>query len=200
MQIEEIKNIWKEQKAKDIEVQTSEHYSSLIDELKKNEAKVKRNYILMTFVMILTIYFVDKTAVEKIINKTVLTWAGFALIYLAILGILVVSWATVIKFKINGVTDSSLEFLKSARERLRLRNRIRTTGIPIYMIFLTLGITLTYIQITSPMDFLFRLTTFFLLYLFVGIVSIITIRKERKKYLEKVKPIEDKIDELLSNI
>lgn len=200
MQIEEIKNIWKEQKAKDIEVQTSEHYSSLLDELKKNEAKVKRNYILMTVVMILTIFFVDKTAVEKIVNKTVLTWAGFGLIYLAILGMLAVSWATVIKFKINGVTESSLEFLKSAREKLRLRNKIRTTGIPVYLLFLTCGITLTYIQITEPMDFILKLVTFTLFYLFIGIVSIITIRKERKKYLERVKPIEDKIDKLLTNI
>lgn len=200
MQIEEIKNIWKQQKAKDIEVQASEHYSSLLDELKKNEAKVKRNYILMTVIMILTIVFIDKTAVEKMTNKTVVTWTGFGMIYLAILGILVVSWATVIKFKVNGVTESSLEFLKSAREKLKLRNKIRTTGIPVYIFFLTAGITLTYIQITEPMDFILKVITFFLFYLFMFIVTFITIRKERKKYMEKVKPIEDKIDDLISNI
>lgn len=200
MQIEEIKNIWKQQKAKDIEVQASEHYSSLLDELKKNEAKVKRNYILMTVVMILTIVFIDKTAVEKIVNKTALTWAGFAMIYLAILGMLFVSWATVIKFKVNGVTDSSLEFLKSAREKLAMRNKIRTTGIPVYILFLTGGITLTYIQITEPMDFIIKAGVFFLFYLFMFIVTFITIRKERKKYIEKVKPIEDKIDSLLSDM
>lgn len=200
MQIEEIKNIWKQQKAKDIEVQASEHYSSLLDELKKNEAKVKRNYILMTVIMILTIVFIDKTAVEKMTNKTVVTWTGFGMIYLAILGILVVSWATVIKFKVNGVTESSLEFLKSAREKLKLRNKIRTTGIPVYIFFLTAGITLTYIQITEPMDFILKVSTFVLFYLFMFIVTFITIRKERKKYMEKVKPIEDKIDDLISNI
>jgi hypothetical protein len=200
MQIEEIKNIWKQQKAKDIEVQASEHYSSLLDELKKNEAKVKRNYILMTVIMILTIVFIDKTAVEKMTNKTVVTWTGFGMIYLAILGILVVSWATVIKFKVNGVTESSLEFLKSAREKLAMRNKIRTTGVPIYIFFLTAGITLTYIQITEPMDFILKVITFFLFYLFMFIVTFITIRKERKKYMEKVKPIEDKIDDLISNI
>lgn len=197
MQIDAIKQIWKEQKAKDIEVRASEHYSSLLDEIKRNEKKIKRNYTLMSLVMIFTIIFIDKTAIERMPDKTWLTWAGYGLIFFAITAIVFVSWATVIKFKVNGVTESSLEFLKSAREKYRLRNKIRTTVVPLYLFTLTLGITLTYIQITEPLDFIIKFLIFFLLYLFIALVSFFTIKKEKRKYLKTIKPIEDKMDMLL---
>lgn len=197
MQIDAIKQIWKEQKAKDIEIKTSVHYSSLLDEIKRNEKKIKRNYALMSLVMILTVIFIDKTAIEKMPYKTWLTWTGYGLIFFAMAAIVFVSWATVIKFKVNGVTESSLEFLKSAREKYMLRNKIRTTGVPLYLFTLTLGITLTYVQITEPHDFIIKFLIFLLLYLFIGVVSFFTIRKEKRKYIKTIKPIEDKMDMLL---
>lgn len=198
MEIEEIKNIWKEQKAKDIEVKSSQYYSSLFDDLKKNEDKTKKTYILMSFLMLVTIFVIDKTAIEGMINKTLLTWAGFIMIYIAIVGIIFVSWSTVIKFKINNVTESSLDFLKMAREKLRLRNKLRTTGIPIYIALLTLGITLTYVQITEPMQTGYKILSYTLFYIFITFITIISVRKEHRKYLNNVKPIEDKIDSLIA--
>lgn len=198
MEIDDIKGLWKEQKAKDTEIKTSGYYSGLLEEIKKNEDKAVRNYKIMSFLMILTIFIIDRTAIERIPDKTVLTWLGFGMVYFAIICILFVSWSTVIKFKINNITESSLEFLKMAREKLTLRNKIRTIGIPFYIALLTAGISLTYIQITERMSFEFRLLTYSLFYLFMIIITVISIRKEKKKYFEKVKPIEDKIDSLLA--
>ena len=198
MEIEEIKNLWKEQKTKDIEIKSSQYYSSLLDGLKKNEAKVKRNYIIMSIAMLFTIFFIDKVAVESMSDKTVLTWVGFGLIYLAITAIIYVSWATVIKFDSGFLTESSLEFLRSAREKLRLRNRLRTIGIPAYTLLLTVGITFVYIQVTGLMEMHYKVLTFSLFYLFMGIITFVSYLREKKKYLKEVKPIEDKIDALIN--
>lgn len=198
MEIEEIKNLWKEQKTKDIEIRSTQYYTSLLDGLKKNEAKVKRNYIIMSIAMLFTIFFIDKVAVESMSDKTVLTWAGFGLIYLAIAAIIYVSWATVIKFDVKGLTDTSLEFLKTAREKLRLRNKLRTIGIPVYTVLLTLGITFVYIQVTAPMELMYKVITYSLFYLFMAVITVVSYKREKKKYLKEVKPIEDKLDTLLS--
>lgn len=198
MEIDEIKNIWTGQKAADTRVKSSGYYTSLLDEIQKNEKKTKRNYLLMSLVMLLTIFFIDRTAVESIPDKTPVTWGGFILIYLAIGGIVFVSWASVIKFKINGITESSLDFLKKAREKLMLRNKIRTIGMPLYIGLLTLGISLTYIQITSRMQAHYRVMTYAGLYIFIITITTIAMKKEKKKYLKHVKPIEDKIDALIT--
>lgn len=198
MEIDDIKGLWKEQKSKDTEIKTSGYYSGLLEEIQKNEVKAVRNYKIMSFLMVLTIFIIDRTAVSQIPDKTLLTWLGFGMIYFAIICILFVSWSTVIKFKINNITESSLEFLKMAREKLALRNKIRTVGIPVYITLLTAGISLTYIQITEPMGTLAKVLTYSLFYLFMITITLISVRKEKKKYLEKVKPIEDKIDSLLA--
>jgi len=198
VEIEEIKNLWKEQKTKDIEIKSTQYYTSLLDGLKKNEKKVKRNYIIMSIAMLFTIFFIDKVAVESMSDKTVLTWAGFGLIYLAIAAIVYVSWATVIKFDVNGLTNSSLEFLRTAREKLRLRNKLRTIGIPIYTVLLTLGITFVYIQVTAHMEMMYKVITYSLFYLFMAVITVVSYKREKKKYLNEVKPIEDKLDTLLS--
>ena len=198
MEIEEIKNLWKEQKTKDIEIRSTQYYTSLLDGLKKNETKVKRNYIIMSIAMLFTIFFIDKVAVESMSDKTVLTWVGFGMIYLAIAAIIYVSWATVIKFDVKGLTDTSLEFLKTAREKLRLRNKLRTIGIPVYTVLLTLGITFVYIQVTAPMELMYKVITYSLFYLFMAVITVVSYKREKKKYLNEVKPIEDKLDTLLS--
>lgn len=198
MEIEEIKNIWKEQKARDNEVKTSGYYSSLLEQLEKNEKKTKRNYIYMSIILLLTIAFIDRTAVESMHDKTFLTWTGFGLIYLAMAAMITVSWATVIKFKINSITESSMDFLKRAKEKLTLRNKIRTIGVPVYISLLTIGITFTYIQITGPMKTGYRILTFAVFYAFIISVSAAAYKKEKKKYIKNVKPIEDRINELLS--
>lgn len=199
MEIEKIKNLWKEQKSKDIEVKSTHYYTSLLDGLKRNEKKVKRNYIIMSISMLFTIFFIDKVAVESMTDKTILTWVGFGLIYLAIIAIIYVSWATVIKFDVNGITDSSLEFLRSAREKLRLRNKLRTIGIPVYTALLTIGITFVYIQVTALMELKYKIITYTLFYLFIGIITLVSYIREKKKYLKEVKPIEDQIDELTND-
>jgi len=198
VEIEEIKNLWKEQKTKDIEIKSTQYYTSLLDGLKKNEKKVKRNYIIMSIAMLFTIFFIDKVAVESMSDKTVLTWAGFGLIYLAIAAIVYVSWATVIKFDVNGLTDSSLEFLRTAREKLRLRNKLRTIGIPVYTVLLTLGITFVYIQVTAHMEMIYKVITYSVFYLFMAVITVVSYKREKNKYLKEVKPIEDKLDTLLS--
>lgn len=199
MEIEKIKNLWKEQKSKDIEVKSTHYYTSLLDGLKRNEKKVKRNYIIMSISMLFTIFFIDKVAVESMTDKTILTWVGFGLIYLAIIAIIYVSWATVIKFDVNGITDSSLEFLRSAREKLRLRNKLRTIGIPVYTALLTIGITFVYIQVTALLELKYKIITYTLFYLFIGIITLVSYIREKKKYLKEVKPIEDQIDELTND-
>jgi len=198
LEIEEIKNLWKEQKTRDIEIKSTQYYTSLLDGLKKNEKKVKRNYIIMSIVMLFTIFFIDKVAVESMTDKTMLTWAGFWMIYLAIAAIIYVSWATVIKFDVKGLTESSLEFLKTAREKLRLRNRLRTIGIPVYTALLTIGITFVYIQVTAPMELIYKVITYTLFYLLMAIITVFSYKREKKKYLNEVKPIEDKLDTLLN--
>jgi len=198
LEIEEIKNLWKEQKTRDIEIKSTQYYTSLLDGLKKNEKKVKRNYIIMSIVMLFTIFFIDKVAVESMTDKTMLTWAGFWMIYLAIAAIIYVSWATVIKFDVKGLTESSLEFLKTAREKLRLRNRLRTIGIPVYTALLTIGITFVYIQVTAPMELIYKVITYTLFYLFMAIITVFSYKREKKKYMNEVKPIEDKLDTLLN--
>lgn len=199
MEIEKIKNLWKEQKSKDVEVKSTHYYTSLLDGLKRNEKKVKRNYIIMSISMLFTIFFIDKVAVESMTDKTILTWVGFGLIYLAIIAIIYVSWATVIKFDVNGITDSSLEFLRSAREKLRLRNKLRTIGIPVYTALLTIGITFVYIQVTALLELKYKIITYTLFYLFIGIITLVSYIREKKKYLKEVKPIEDQIDELTND-
>lgn len=196
MEFEELKDIWKENKAKDIRFKPGE-YDDIISNLRRSERKVIIRYIFMTFFMSYAFYiFIGKLIGFKRYDD--LTYIGIYLLLIAMVSVGVMVWSTVIILKKNNIINPSVDFLKNINRKFRRRKLIRKVIIPVYMATITLGITLIYIEVLSSVELYLRILIHILVVIIIlGISKFATIREDRR-YERTVKPIETKINELLS--
>lgn len=196
MEIDELKNIWKESGAKDIRFKPGE-YDDLITKLRRSERKVIIRYIFMTFFMSYAFYvFAGKLFGLKRYDD--LTYIGIYLLLIAMVSVGIMVWSTVIILNKNNIINPSVEFLKNINRKFRRRKLIRKVIIPVYMATITVGITLIYIEVLSSVELYLRILIHILVVvLILGISKFATIREDRR-YERTVKPIETKINELLS--
>lgn len=196
MEFDELKDIWKENKAKDISIEPAK-YDGLITQLKKAEKKVIIRYIVMTFFMSFAFYvFIDKLLSFKRYDD--LTYIGIYLLLIAMVSVGVMVWSTVIILKKNNIINPSVEFLKNINGKFRRRKLIRKVIIPIYLATITVGITLVYIEVLSPLAMYLRIIIHILVVIFILGISKLATKREDRRYERTVKPIETKINELLS--
>ncbi len=196
MEFEELKDIWKENKAKNTSIEPAE-YDDLISQVKKAEKKVVIRYIVMTFFMSFAFYvFIEKLLSVKRYDD--LTYTGIYLLLAAMISVGVMVWSTVIILKKNNISNPSIDFLKNINRKLKRRTLIKKIIIPVYLAAITVGITLVYIEVLEPFTAYVRILLHILVLIFIYAVSIIATKRENKLYERTYKPIELKINELLS--
>lgn len=195
MEIDELKNIWKENKpAKS--APDKGMYESVMDVLKKAERKVLFRYGLMSIFMLITFYFLGNVILR---NNTFndLSYAGFYLLFAAMIAVFFMVWSTAIIFRKNHISEPSIDFLKSVKKKFDRRKMVRKIVIPVYLGAIITGITLVYIEVLSGLDILIRLLIHLGVIVFVLIISYFVSKREKKRYEKTYKPIEERIDELL---
>ena len=196
MEFEKLKDIWKENKAKNISIEPAE-YDDLISQVKKAEKKVIIRYIVMTFFMSFAFYvFIEKLLSVKKYDD--LTYIGIYLLLAAMISVGVMVWSTVIILKKNNISNPSIDFLKNINRKLKRRTLIKKIIIPVYLAAITVGITLVYIEVLEPFTAYLRILLHILVLIFIYAVSIIATKRENKLYERTYKPIELKINELLN--
>ncbi len=196
MEFDELKNIWKENKAKNISIEPAE-YDGLISGIKKAEKKVITRYLVMSFFMAFAFYiFIGKILSIKHYNE--LTYIGMYLLLAAMLSVFIMVWSTVIILKKNNISNPSIDFLKNISRKLKRRTLIKKIIIPIYLAAITVGITLVYIEVLAPFTIYMRIFLHILVLIFIFGVSVIATKRENRLYEKTYKPIELKINELLS--
>ncbi len=197
MEFEELKDIWKENKAKTISVSPAQ-YEDFFSQVKKAEKKVIIRYIVMTFFMAFAFYvFIGKLLSYKRYED--LTYIGIYLLLVAMTSVGVMVWSTVIILKKNNISNPSIDFLKNIRRKLKRRALIKRIIIPVYLAAITVGITLVYIEVLEPFSVYIRIFLHILVLIFIYGVSVIATKRENKLYERTYKPIEIKINELLSD-
>jgi fatty acid desaturase len=197
MEIDELKNIYKEKKATD-EITEAGQYDSMMIKLRKAERKVWFRSITMSFFMLFAVYTLGGKAVSVKQHET-LTYAGFYLIFAAMAAVLMFVWSSVIVLKKKEVVTPSIQFLKRAHRKLARRSLIRRIVIPIYLVAITVGITLVYIEVLAPLELLYRLLIHMLVIVFIVGISYIASRRERKRYETIYKPLQLQIEGLLKD-
>ncbi len=198
MEIDDLKNIYKEKKAS-AEFNGPGQYDSLMTQLRRSERKVWIRSGLMTFFMLFAVYTLGGRAVSAK-QYDPLTYAGFYLIFAAMAAVFVFVWSSVIVLRKKEVVTPSIQFLKKARRKLARRSLIRKIVIPVYLTAIIVGITLIYIEVLAPLDLIYRLLIHLLVIVFIIGISYIASRKERKRYETIYKPLESQIDVLLKEI
>ncbi|NOS83964.1 MAG: hypothetical protein HOP31_02390 [Ignavibacteria bacterium] len=197
MEIDELKNIWKENKPGK-SLPEKGMYESVMDVLKKAEKKVLLRYFLMSVFMLITFYFLGNVILG---NNTFndLSYAGFYLLFTAMIAVFFIVWSTAIIFRKNNISNPSIDFLKSVKKKFERRKMVRKIVIPVYLGAIITGITLVYIEVLADLDILIRLLIHFGVIVFVLIISYFVSKREKKRYEKTYKPIEDRIDELLKD-
>lgn len=196
MEFDELKDIWKENKAKNISIEPAE-YDGLISQVKKAEKKVIIRYFVMSFFMAFAFYvFIGKILSVKHYDE--LTYIGMYLLLAAMLSVFIMVWSTVIILKKNNISNPSIDFLKNIGRKLKRRTLIKKIIIPIYLAAITVGITLVYIEVLAPFTMYMRIFLHILVLIFIYGVSVIATKRENRLYEKTYKPIELKINELLN--
>ena len=198
MEIDDLKNIYKEKKAT-AEFTATGEYDSLMTQLRRSERKVWIRSGLMTFFMLFAVYTLGGRAMSTK-QYDPLTYAGFYLIFAAMAAVFIFVWSSVIVLRKKEVVTPSIQFLKKARRKLARRSLIRKIVIPVYLAAITIGITLVYIEVLAPLELLHRLLIHLLVIVFIVGISYIASRRERKRYETIYKPLEAQIDVLLKEI
>ena len=196
MEIEDLKNIWKEQKAEEIKTKGDNNYMDLITGLTALEKKTKRRFIFMTlgeafaFTVILWVMLTGEF-------KSPLTYTGYILVLFDIIVILIAYWSTSINTSSKRVSAPSLDFLKEVVDKFYRRKFIRVYLFPVYFILLAAGITLSYIEILAKASLEKKIIIYAVLYSFFIIVSILGTRRQIRKEKKDVEPIQNKISGLI---
>jgi len=195
MEIDDFKNIWKEQKAENISFKEG-NYGDLITELTKLERKTRRKFIFMTLAEAFAF-----TAVAWIMFsgsfKSPLTYIGYIMVLFDIIAIVTVYWTTAINIQPEILSHPSKDFLRKAVDKFYRRKFIRIYLFPVYFIFLAAGITLSYVEILERMPAEKKILIYVFLYLFFIIVSIWGTRKEIRKEKKETEPIRERISNII---
>jgi len=197
MEIDELKNIWKGNTARNT-IQDGPGGSTLIQMLKKAERKVLVRYLLMSFFMAFAFYILGGK-VLSLKKYDDLTYAGMYLLFAAMIAVFTIVWSTFIIFRKNNVNEPSIDFLKSIRKKIERRKMIRRIIIPVYLAAITLGITLVYIEVLSPLELYLRILIHLFVVVFILAVSYLASKREKRRYERTYKPIEERINDLLKD-
>lgn len=195
MELDELKNIWKENKAKDI-IPGKLDYESLLAKLRKAERKVYIRYILMTFFMAVAFYTLGGK-VLSLKKYDDLTYAGIYLIFAAMISVGIMVWSTVIILSKNDTTSPGIDFLKKVKKKFNRRRLIRKIVIPVYLFAITIGISLVYIEVFSPYSTATRIAVHVGVVIFLLAISFLARRREIARDKRVYAPIEEQIDSLL---
>jgi len=198
MEIDDLKNIFKEKKASGEFTGTGE-YDSLITKLRKSERKVWVRSMLMTFFMGSAFYILGGKVLSLKQYET-LTYAGMYLIFAAMAAVFLLVWSSVIIMRKKEMITPSVLFLQKVRRKLARRTLIRKTVIPVYLTAITVGVTLVYIEVLASLEMMYRLAIHLIVILFFLGVSYIASRRERTRYERVYKPMESQIDLLLNEM
>lgn len=197
MEIDDLKNIWKENTSRNT-APDSGSGSSLIETLKKAERKVLARYLLMSFFMAFAFYILGGK-VLSLKQYDNLTYTGMYLLFAAMIAVFTIVWSTFIIFRKNDISNPSIEFLKSIKKKFERRKMIRRIIIPVYLAAITLGITLVYIEVLSPLETFMRVLIHIFVVVFILAVSYLASKREKRRYERTYKLIEGRIDELLKD-
>lgn len=197
MEIDDLKNIWKETKANNIKV-SAEEYESMISKLHKAEKKVLIRYSLMTFFMVFAFYVLGgKVLSYKKYDD--LTYAGFYLLFAAMISVGIMVWSTVIILKKNNMTNPGLDFLKQVKNKFNRRKLIRKIVIPVYIAALTIGVSLIYLEVLSGYSLTIRIIIHIGVVILLLAISYLASKREKMRDEKIYKPIEEQIDGLISD-
>lgn len=195
MEIDELKNIWKESKTNNIK-SSGDEYESMISKLRKAERKVLVRYSIMTFFMAFAFYMLGgKVLSYKKYDD--LTYAGFYLLFAAMLSVGIMVWSTVIILKKNNITNPGLDFLKQVKNKFNRRKLIRKIVIPIYLAAITVGVSLIYLEVFSLYSITARIIIHIAVVVFILVISYIASKREKMRDEKIYKPIEEQIDGLI---
>lgn len=197
MEIDELKNIWKESKAKNIKVSADE-YESMISKLHKAEKKVLIRYSLMTFFMAFAFYILGGKVLSYKKYED-LTYAGFYLLFAAMISVGIMVWSTVIILKKNNMTNPGLDFLKQVKNKFNRRKLIRKIVIPVYIAALTIGVSLIYLEVLSGYSLIIRIIIHIGVVILLLAISYLASKREKMRDEKIYKPIEEQIDGLISD-
>lgn len=195
MEIDELKNIWKENKAADSGTKPAE-YESLVTRLRKAEKKVLFRYLLMTFFMAFAFYTLGgKVLSHKKYDD--LTYAGFYLLFTAMISVGIMVWSTLIILNKKNIANPSHEFLLRVKKKFSRRRIIRKIVIPVYLFAITLGISLIYLEVFAPFSLTTRIIVHIAVIVFILAVSFIARKREMIREERTYKPLEEQIDSIL---
>ncbi len=197
METDELKNIWKEQKAEGKNT-SGNIYESIMEVLKKAERKTFARYILMTIFVAITIYTLGGK-VLSLKHYQPLTYAGIYLLFAAMITVLIFVWSTIIIPKNKKISSPSIEFIKSIQVKFRRRRLIRRIVIPVYIAAIIVGVTLVYLEVLQDLTILNRILIHIGVIIFLLLLSWFASAREKKRYEKIYKPIEERIDELLED-
>ena len=195
MEIDDFKNIWKEQKAEKIK-NNGGNYMDLIANLSALEKKTKRKFIFMT----LTEAFAFGVVLWVMLSNSFsspLTYAGYIIILFDIAAIVIAHWSTAINTESQKISSPSVDFLKEVVDKFYRRKFIRIYLFPVYMILLAAGITLSYVEILSYTSPGKKIMIYSILYSFIIFVSIWGTRKQIRKEKKDIEPIRNRISGLI---
>ncbi len=197
MEIDELKNIWKENKP-GRSLSESGIYESLMDLLKKAERKILFRYGLMSVFMLITFYFLGNVIMR---NNTFndLSYAGFYLLFTAMIAVFFIVWSTAIIFRKNNISNPSIDFLKSVKKKFERRKMVRKIVIPIYLGAIITGVTLVYVEVLAGLETITRILIHLSVVLFIIVISYFVSKREKTRYEKTYKPIEERIDGLLND-
>ncbi|HWA06447.1 MAG TPA: hypothetical protein VG961_07855 [Ignavibacteria bacterium] len=197
MEIDELKNIWKENKP-GRSLSESGIYESVMDVLKKAERKILFRYGLMSVFMLITFYFLGNVIMR---NNTFndLSYAGFYLLFTAMIAVFFIVWSTAIIFRRNNISNPSIDFLKSVKKKFERRKMVRKIVIPIYLGAIITGVTLVYVEVLAGLETMTRILIHLSVVLFIIVISYFVSKREKKLYEKTYKPIEERIDGLLND-
>lgn len=196
MEIDDFKNIWKEQKAEKIKTTEGNNYMDLISSLTALEKKTKRKFIYMTLGEAFAFTVILWVMLTGNFNSS-LTYAGYILILFDIIVILAAYWSTTINTNSQKVSSPSLDFLKEAVDKFYRRKFIRIYLFPVYFILLAAGITLSYVEILARASLEKKIIIYSVLYGFLILVSILGMRRQIKREKKDIEPIKNKISGLI---
>lgn len=196
MEIDDFKNIWKEQKAEKIKTTEGNNYMDLISSLTALEKKTKRKFIFMTLGEAFAFTVILWVMLTGNFNSS-LTYAGYTLILFDIIVIVAAYWSTTINTNSQKVSSPSLDFLKEAVDKFYRRKFIRIYLFPVYFILLAAGITLSYVEILAKASLEKKVIIYSVLYGFLILVSILGMRRQIKREKKDIEPIKDKISGLI---
>lgn len=196
MEINELKNIWKTQKAGNINANIKS-YDSLIDGLRKNEKHVLKKYIIMSFFM-LAAFNILLSKIFSIKQYEPLTYTGFYLILISMTAMFILLWSNIIFLGKKTLLAQNTDFLEKIQVKLKRRRIIRKIALPVYLLLISTGITFVFIEILRKLDTLPRVALHLGVIVFILGISYIASRKENKRYNEQLKPLERKINSIIN--